>query len=618
MSMFQNRLFRVIAAFLPAVLFVVLLYSHEQSSPAVAPAAVGGVLDLKGWDPQKNSHLQLAGEWDFYPQQLLTKNDIDKGHGSSVLVKLPFSDYIEDIQGSSWDEYEQATYRIQIRNAPANSQLAIQVRHLTAAYRLYMDDELIAAHGQLTDDFRAPIADYRHQTAYLNPPDDNFDVILQVANQYDTLGLLQWPVILGSYQAISRYSSLVNIVNYLTMGSLLTLCLLLLMLWVILPRERIIPILILLGILILVRVMIFEEVFLTDLWPHMTLLTENQLHYLTVAGIQLLLPLLVAAFIPSLVPRWLGWLVTIYAVALGVITMIIPMAVFSYVSLILDGTIALIIIALIILLTQAVWAGLSGSLVLLMVLAWTQACASYSLFSSDISLTYYLLNGSGIPFIVFFLALCGMLAVRFKESQSQQLNALKGQMRPHFVHNALATIISISRQNPDHARDLLINFSDYLRGSFDFTNNDLIAFQQELDLVKAYVSLENARFGGKFVLDYHIEVDNFLMPPLLLQPLVENALIHGLRYMKEGGTVVVYTQRRNRKIRIGVRDNGIGLNLGLSDVETRQGVALRNINRRLANLYHSQLHFRTPPGGGCEVYLEIPYMEAAAYENYSG
>ncbi len=143
----------------------------------------------------------------------------------------------------------------------------------------------------------------------------------------------------------------------------------------------------------------------------------------------------------------------------------------------------------------------------------------------------------------------------------------------------------------------------------------MIPLDQELDFVRAYIALEQARFGDKLRVEYKIEVENILLPPLILQPLVENAFVHGLREKEEGGTVVVYTVRgKVNMVRIGVRDDGVGLNNKTGEEAERRGIGTGNINRRLARLYQTQLHFLVPEGGGCEVYMEIPYKEALAGE----
>ena len=159
-----------------------------------------------------------------------------------------------------------------------------------------------------------------------------------------------------------------------------------------------------------------------------------------------------------------------------------------------------------------------------------------------------------------------------------------------------------------------MDFSSYLRSFYDYERDELIPVEQELELVRAYITLEQARFGDKFRVEYQMEIGGFLLPSLILQPLLENAFVHGLREKEEGGTVTVYSRRmKNGRVRIGVRDNGIGMSEKASP--SRRGVGIENINRRLARLYHTSLVFSIPEGGGCEVYFEIPYKGVANNES---
>jgi sensor histidine kinase YesM len=115
--------------------------------------------------------------------------------------------------------------------------------------------------------------------------------------------------------------------------------------------------------------------------------------------------------------------------------------------------------------------------------------------------------------------------------------------------------------------------------------------------------------------EYDIEADSILLPPLILQALVENAFVHGLREKEEGGTVLIYSKKvKNNKVRVGVRDNGLGFGVKPSRF-SRHGVGIENINRRLSRLYRTQLVFTVPEGGGCEVYMEIPCKEAEKNES---
>ena len=238
----------------------------------------------------------------------------------------------------------------------------------------------------------------------------------------------------------------------------------------------------------------------------------------------------------------------------------------------------------------------------------------YEMFAEDYSILHYMLINSAFEYMLLCYVQCVVVARRYNRAQRMELAFLKSQIRPHFVHNALTTIISISRKDAERARGLLLDFSSYLRGFYDYERDELVPVDQELELVRAYAALEQARFGDHLRVEYQIETGDILLPPLILQPLVENAFIHGLREKEGGGTVLVYARKTNRgTARVGVRDDGVGMGTQTKEPE-RQGVGIENINRRLARLYRTQLTFSVPEGGGCEVYMEIPCKEVKPVE----
>jgi sensor histidine kinase YesM len=194
-----------------------------------------------------------------------------------------------------------------------------------------------------------------------------------------------------------------------------------------------------------------------------------------------------------------------------------------------------------------------------------------------------------------------------------KLKFLKSQIRPHFINNALNTIISISRTDIDRARQLLVQFSKYLRGRYDFENlDDVIPIEQELEHVRAYLAIETARFGDTLHIEYDIDDVAFCVPPLFLQPLVENAVVHGIRGIPGGGHILIYVKSDASFLRVGVRDDGVGM----TPDNIREtlcgapgkggGIALFNINERLHKLYHTGLSVTNPDGGGLDVSVMIP------------
>ena len=147
------------------------------------------------------------------------------------------------------------------------------------------------------------------------------------------------------------------------------------------------------------------------------------------------------------------------------------------------------------------------------------------------------------------------------ERKKSEIKALQRQINPHFLFNALNTITSFIRINPDKARKLIINLSTYMRYNLE-VNDNLIDINKELEQVKAYVEIEKARFGDKLTVLYDIDENiEAKIPSLTIQPLVENAIIHGIRKNGGCGTVVIGVKKEDGYTRVWVENDGIAIDL---------------------------------------------------------
>ncbi|NQX47055.1 response regulator [Paenibacillus tritici] len=214
--------------------------------------------------------------------------------------------------------------------------------------------------------------------------------------------------------------------------------------------------------------------------------------------------------------------------------------------------------------------------------------------------------------------------VQLRRSVSDRLSSeiamLRAQIKPHFLYNAINTIIWMSTRDTEKTQQLLYDLSHFLRGSFDFSNQETaIPFEKELELIEAYLSLEQARFGKRLNAQYNIGVSEFSLPPLIVQPIVENAVRHGLMEKIDGGTVILSTRQEGDHILITVSDNG----KGMSDEQLSSwmnedyrsphgegtGIGLRNINRRLLTQFGRPLVLTRGAGGGIDVLITIPWKD---------
>ncbi|MDT8702915.1 sensor histidine kinase, partial [Kluyvera ascorbata] len=197
-----------------------------------------------------------------------------------------------------------------------------------------------------------------------------------------------------------------------------------------------------------------------------------------------------------------------------------------------------------------------------------------------------------------------------------ELRALQSKINPHFLFNALNAISSSIRMNPDTARQLIFNLSRYLRYNIELKDDEQIDIRKELYQIKDYIAIEQARFGDKLTVIYDIDDEvNCFIPSLLIQPLVENAIVHGIQRSKGKGVVTISVTESGNRVRIGVRDTGPGIDpLVIARVEANEmpgnKIGLLNVHHRVKLLYGEGLHIRRLEPG-TEIAFYIPNQRAA-------
>lgn len=199
------------------------------------------------------------------------------------------------------------------------------------------------------------------------------------------------------------------------------------------------------------------------------------------------------------------------------------------------------------------------------------------------------------------------------KAMAAEVAFLQAQIKPHFLYNALNTISSFCDTNPGHAGQLINELANYLRQSFDFKNLEMfVTIDREIRLIVSYLEIERARFGDKlnviFNIDGSIHAD---IPPLTIQPLVENAIRHGLRKKGGRGTVTISIQNDPDGVRVTVGDDGPGIPSDKLDrlfsTDGGSGIGLWNIDSRLRKIFGRGLSVKSEAGKGTEVTFTIPF-----------
>ena len=186
-----------------------------------------------------------------------------------------------------------------------------------------------------------------------------------------------------------------------------------------------------------------------------------------------------------------------------------------------------------------------------------------------------------------------------------RISTMMSQIRPHFIYNTLGSIEQLCKLDPPKAGDLVHNFAKYLRGNFgELDNPKPIFMSQEMEHVHHYISIENVRFPD-MTFTFEMNSEDFKIPALTVQPIVENAIKHGLMKLPKGGTINVISYETEKDYCISVIDDGVGFDTG-AIMDEKKHVGLRNIRERLKVMLNGTLEIESTVGVGTRVLVKIP------------
>ena len=200
------------------------------------------------------------------------------------------------------------------------------------------------------------------------------------------------------------------------------------------------------------------------------------------------------------------------------------------------------------------------------------------------------------------------------EARDAHLSALRYQLNPHFLFNSLNAVSTlVLRGDAEGATQMLSQISSLLRVSLEGPVVSGIPLSQELDFAKKYLAIEQIRLGDRLQVAFDIAPEslNASIPSMLLQPLLENAVLHGVGKLRQGGKITVHVQAENQRLHIVVKNSGPLQQSETNSGKERRGIGLANTAERLRRVYGSDCEFATiwPANGGCELTIHMPYKK---------
>ena len=203
-----------------------------------------------------------------------------------------------------------------------------------------------------------------------------------------------------------------------------------------------------------------------------------------------------------------------------------------------------------------------------------------------------------------------------KELYEAKVSVMVSQIQPHFMYNALTSIAMMCSIDPDTAQEATVTFAKYLRGNMDSLKQTApVPFAQELDHLKKYLYIEKLRFGDMLQIGYDIQATDFVLPLLSIQPLVENAVKHGVGMAEDGGTVTISTRETENAFEVIISDDGVGFDTSAPKKnDGRSHVGMENTKRRIRELCGGEIKIESTVGKGTTATVTLP-KEGQHHEN---
>lgn len=629
----QNWRIIFIILFIAFMGFSIFMMYSPNSGPAYK-----GKVDLSSIDFKQNELVELNGQWEFYWDRLLTPEDFASEHIPQMnsFMKVPGS-WNDKVAGTKiYPNHGVATYRLRLNYPARIKDPALSIKTVCSAYKLFANGKLITEVGKVSDKPSDFNGDYKQLVVDLPNDKQEIELVFQVANLRYIRGGLRDSLVFGSKQVLEQQKLRLLAVQLLFIGCVFGFGIYYFIIFILQRKNKTALILSILCLITALRAFVWGETPLMIFFPKMPIGYGIFINYLTEYN---LIPLIIL-FVISIYP--------LDYTKKALCFMFLPMLFFEALLLAPDGFRAsfnvyfyiLLLLQMIYVLGILIKAVLrkrdNAELLLIAIGIFVLTIVSF-MFTykgiGSISLSYLFLYGNFIVILAMSYIQARLEANtheklilyndkliesdRLKDKiMATEMSFLQAQIKPHFLYNALNAIANVCEKDGEKAGKLIIDLAIYLRGSLEFNNLDkMTTIEKELELVDTYFNIEQARFGEKIQLHKEIEIPiDDQIPVLILQPLVENAVRHGISKKTGGGTVSVRMKKTCEGIHFEIEDDGVGIDdekmgMLLRENKIGRGVGLSNIHNRLLRLYGRGLDISSEVGHGTCVRIVIPEGE---------
>ncbi len=627
-GMNMNRSFRqsvicVVAVFLTLLSSIILPFLSYVSPETLNDISIKNAnADIGKYNLSETKNLSLAGEWEFFwDKHIISSNE-----------EIPQPDLVVEVP-SSWTTYEKngktfsnggiASYRTYLTGVKSDEPILVSVQNLPGECRVFVDGEQVFSNRSThkINGTQSVLETYGEPIIISNPK-KSCEVVVEVTCDLSS-GLTSIPV-LSTYNTYQKSEMSAIALRYLLIGIVAFFCIgaaLLAVMQKELSRQLW---LVLLCIVFIFRMLITNEGYAVSqsLFFNLSYEIMPSLVYVSTYIIKLCMMMYLIKILNLKVNN-----TTLVVVALSfLVCAFVPYFLYDYIFIStsymwLQSVAYIFDVYMIFKLSGAVARKERFAILYLVIYCITAAaividnCYLNGFISSAVS---FIMPTSCMMFIAVMLLVHFIKTVNAynraqkaaeleKELSEINMTLMLSQIQPHFLYNALNTIKYLTKKDPKKAESAIVKFSSYLRANMDsLTQKEPISFEKEFGHVKNYIDIEQLRFGDRLNIEYYTDVTDFSIPPLTIQPIVENAIKYGVNQRPEGGTVKIITKEDEDNIYVIIEDNGVGFDIYEKKDDGRSHVGIQNIKRRLKSLMNASVVIDSTIGVGTTVTITIP------------
>ena len=577
---------------------------------------------LEDWEPEKG-YVSLDGDWEFFWNDFLSYEEL-QAVASKKTITVP----------ASWSEYKtgelkldsegHATYRLRLKTGLEDgTYLGLYIKNLSSAYKVFINDMAVASLGVVSPNPEEVFVKSYPQAVFFAIPAAEFDIIIHTSSHKTFKSGLTSSLFLGSVDDIEALHNN-SLLKYSILYGLLFIVMVFSIMMAIMCRD-----IKYFAFLSVLSVSFFVAVDLSSInliSKYLAALDISQAKVLLYSSINCCL-ILVTAYcyfqFKSGFYKTVLKLTLIMSILwqLSIVFMPIKLfeaAIFSIGKINLFSlyalTISLLNLAGII---KGARENFIGGMEQLL-------CASIFSISALIDYSYYRGNLSVLPFPVLHYSLMIILVVQMviqakqvrgliEQQRSEELKFMQAQVKPHLLYDVIDTYISISKQDIEKARTILEAFADYLRKTFDIKQSyRYYSLREAISLLQSYINIEQIRLKNSLEVNFELPENlDVAIPTYMLQPIVENAIVHGLSKKGKGGRLDIIIERCGPYLYFTVKDNGAGMTPEeiSKAIDPNRNNSLSNISKRLSSLNRKFLSIVSSPNIGTEVSWRVRVKE---------